>query len=98
MAVDRLSASGRDSPRAGRHQVGKVGGGKPVKYELSLSERQLREIINALTDTNQNYKHDTETQDFRGSLAETLERTLWQPYNEEIARNRIVVKVTAYRK
>jgi len=68
-----------------------------MKYELSLSERQLREIINALTDTNQNYKHDTETQDFRGSLAETLERTLWQPYHEEIARNRIAVKVKAYR-
>jgi hypothetical protein len=65
--------------------------------EFSLSERELREVINALTGADRGAKLDSETEDFRGALALKFESALWQPYHEEIARARVYVGVQARR-
>ncbi len=68
-----------------------------VTVQFHLSERDIREIVNSLTGADRDAKLDSETEDFRSALALRFEAALWQPYHEEIARNRVHVMVRAGR-
>ena len=65
----------------------------PLIDRIDLTERQIREIIIALSGLDRDCKLDDETRRFREALAKVFEGELWRPYRESVACGRTSVSV-----